>query len=153
MEGRLRGMVGARDVAAYIVRERGCVSTIRLHKLLYYSQAWSLVWDARPLFSERIEAWTNGPVVPELYEVNQGRFEVAEVPGGDPAALDAAQRETVEAVLAYYGDRPAQWLSDLARCEIPWQEARRGLGPCERGERVIPLESLAEYFGSLEPGF
>lgn len=30
---------------------------------MYYAQAWSLVWDEKPLFPERIEAWVNGPVL------------------------------------------------------------------------------------------
>ena len=54
------------DVAAYILDKLGPISTIKLQKLVYYCQAWSLVWDEEPLFSERIEAWVNGPVVREL---------------------------------------------------------------------------------------
>ncbi|MCH7691617.1 MAG: DUF4065 domain-containing protein, partial [candidate division Zixibacteria bacterium] len=51
------------DVAKYILSKLGGVSAMKLHKLLYYAQAWSLVWDERPLFQERIEAWVSGPVV------------------------------------------------------------------------------------------
>ncbi|MDY6802276.1 MAG: DUF4065 domain-containing protein, partial [Cyanobacteriota bacterium] len=57
-------MVKVMDVAAYILKKLGPLSAMKLHKLLYYSQAWSLVWDEQPLFSERIEAWANGPVIP-----------------------------------------------------------------------------------------
>ena len=59
------------------------MSAMKLQKLIYYSQAWSLVWDDEPLFPERIEAWINGPVVPELYERHKGEFKVtAEIVGG-----------------------------------------------------------------------
>jgi uncharacterized phage-associated protein len=47
------------------------------------------------------------------------------------------------------GDRPSQWLSDLTHRESPWLDARKGLGPGERGSQVISHASLAEYYGSL----
>jgi hypothetical protein len=41
------------DVAAYIVNKLGIISTMKLQKLVYYAQAWSLVWDEQPLFQEK----------------------------------------------------------------------------------------------------
>ena len=38
------------DVAAYILAKRGEMTAWKLQKLVYYSQAWSLVWDQRPIF-------------------------------------------------------------------------------------------------------
>ena len=38
------------DVAAYILQKSGELTTWKLQKLVYYSQAWSLVWDERALF-------------------------------------------------------------------------------------------------------
>lgn len=65
-------MVSAHDVAAYMLRKHGPMSAMKLQKLVYYAQAWSLVWEDRPLFPERIEAWANGPVIPELYQAQTG---------------------------------------------------------------------------------
>ena len=144
-------MVSAHDVAAYILREGGPLSAMKLQKLVYYSQAWSLVWDDRPLFGERIEAWANGPVVRELYDRHRGRFEVRDWPDGDADALDGAARETVDAVLGYYGWRNAQALSDMTHQEEPWRRARTGLPEGERGDREIPLDSMMEYYSSLPP--
>jgi uncharacterized phage-associated protein len=62
------------DVAAYIVQKLGPLTAMKLQKLVYYSQAWSLVWDEKPLFRERVEAWANGPVVRRLFEVHKGQF-------------------------------------------------------------------------------
>ena len=62
-------MAQVNDVARYILeRQSGSVSTMKLQKLVYYAQAWSLVWDEKPLFHVRIEAWANGPIVRELYD-------------------------------------------------------------------------------------
>jgi uncharacterized phage-associated protein len=142
-------MVSAHDVAAYIVKEHGPLSAMKLQKLVYYSQAWSLVWDDRQLFRESVEAWANGPVVRELYERHRGQFELCDWPWGNVAVLDGEARETVDAVLQYYGPRSAQWLSDLTHREDPWREAREGIPDGERGAAKISLATMAEYYGSL----
>ena len=61
-------MATARDVAAAIRDHCGTdLGDTKLHKLLYYSQAWHCVWTGEPLFSDTIEAWDNGPVVADLW--------------------------------------------------------------------------------------
>ena len=56
-------MSNVHDVAAMILNEQGAMTAMKLQKLVYYCQAWHLVWDEECLFPERIEAWANGPVV------------------------------------------------------------------------------------------
>jgi len=122
---------------------------VKLQKLLYYAQAWSLVWDEQPLFPERIEAWVNGPVVPELYESHRGQFTLESLPLGNPDRLTETQRETIDKVLNFYGDKSSQWLSELTHKETPWLQARQGLAPGERGGQEISLATMAEYYESL----
>lgn len=141
-------MATAHDVAAYILQKQGEMTAMKLEKLVYYSQAWSLVWDDEPLFKERIEAWVNGPVIPSLYRLHRGEFKVSEWPHGDPLALTRKQRETVDAVLNYYGDKSSQWLSDLTHREAPWVQARKGLAPGDPSKREISLASMAEYYSN-----
>ena len=68
---------------------------------------------------------------------------------GNAAVLDEEARETVDAVLQYYGPRSAQWLSDLTHREAPWREARQGIPDGERGAAKISLAMMAEYYASL----
>jgi uncharacterized phage-associated protein len=144
------GMASVHDVAAYILEKYGrSMTTWKLQKLTYYAQAWSLVWDERPLFKERIEAWANGPVVPVLYDYHRGLFQVSSWPQGDSAQLTKSERETVDGVLKFYSKKTSQWLSDLTHAEKPWQEARGSLAPGERGSREISLESMHEYYSGL----
>jgi len=138
------------DVAAYILAKNGEMSAMKLQKLVYYSQAWSLVWDERPLFRERIEAWANGPVCPALYAAHRGAFVVATLPKGDVGALDVVARETIDSVLHAYGSKAAHWLSDLTHAERPWRDAREGLAPDDRSEREITHAAMQEYYASLE---
>jgi uncharacterized phage-associated protein len=142
-------MVSAHDVAAYILQKLGPMSAMKLQKLVYYSQAWSLVWDERPLFEERIEAWANGPVVRDLYEKHRGSFQVNDWPWGDSSKLDQDACDTVGAVIEFYGSKTAQWLSDLTHREDPWVEARRGLSPGEWSDREITHSLMHEYYTSL----
>lgn len=138
------------DVAAYILAKRGEMTAMKLQKLVYYAQAWSLVWDEKPLFPEAVEAWANGPVVPELYQEHRGRFGLR--PGdlpGDASTLDSVQTDTISAVLGFYGDKTAQWLSELTHAEAPWKDAREGLAPGERGNKEISHAAMAEYYGAL----
>ena len=142
------------DVAKYtlyLLRRHGetQVTTWKLQKLVYYAQAWSLVWDDESLFPNRIEAWANGPVVPDLYQEHKGRFKISRLSKGDLHVLTDDQCDTVKVVLNHYGQRSAQYLSQLTHQEPPWKKARKGLKPGERGQREITLESMAEYYGSL----
>lgn len=142
-------MTDVLDVASYILEKQGQMTTWKLQKLVYYCQAWSLVWDDDEMFPEEIEAWANGPVVRELYEVHRGKYRVGRLPAGNPDALDDRQRSTVDAVLKFYGDKSPQWLSDLTHMEDPWKLARRGMPDGIRGDSVVSKESLSEYYGSL----
>jgi uncharacterized phage-associated protein len=143
-------MATVHDVVVYILRKHhGKIVAIKLHKLLYYSQAWSLVWDDRPLFNARIEAWANGPVVPTVYRVHRGNYYVEQWPYGDRRALTSDEQDTVDAVLEKYGNKSSQWLSELTHREKPWRDARRGLGPLDPGNQEISLASMAEYYNSL----
>jgi len=140
------------DIASYILARCGPMTAMKLQKLVYYSQAWALVWLEKPLFADEIEAWANGPVVPSLYKAHKGMFEVAVGSlQGNPEAVAQAQQEAgaIEKVLSYYGDKPSQWLSDLTHAEQPWSDARKGLAPGERGNCVITKAAMSEYYGSL----
>jgi uncharacterized phage-associated protein len=145
-------MPNAHDVAAYILESQGEMSAMKLQKLVYYSQAWHLVWDEEPLFRERIEAWANGPVVPMLYQAHRGQFKVGTSgtwSHGDSSKLTQSQKGSINAVLKFYGDKTGAWLSELAHRERPWREARAGLAPGERGQQEITKVVLAEYYGGL----
>lgn len=143
-------MASALDVAAYILEKVQVTTAMKLQKLVYYSQAWSLVWDESPLFSEPIEAWMDGPVVPQLFQHHRGRFEVraGEIPG-DPAELTHSQRETIDKVIEAYGGLTGTQLSKLTHDEGPWVEARAGLAVDDPCKHVIPLDSIQSFYTAM----
>jgi uncharacterized phage-associated protein len=125
------------------------MSTMRLQKLVYYCQAWHLVWDDEPLFEAKIEAWANGPVCPDLYQQHRQMFGVASWPSGDSSRLAQNERETIDLVLNFYGKKDAQWLSDLTHAERPWREARGGLPDGAAGRNEIDRVAMHEYYSNL----
>jgi uncharacterized phage-associated protein len=108
------------------------------------------VWTEKELFSDRIEAWANGPVVPSLYAKHRGNFKIPKgFFGGDLQRLGDDHKAIISKVLSFYGKKDPQWLSRLTHMEKPWQDARVGLAPGERGNRVISKESIVEYYSSI----
>ncbi len=139
------------DVAKYILEKQGSMTTMKLQKLVYYSQAWSVVWDEKPLFVEEIQAWASGPVVRELYDEHKGMFQISSLGRGNTDNLKLEEKETIDTVLQAYGDKPAQWLSDLTHMEKPWNEARKGIPIGQNCENEITLASMDEYYSGLLP--
>lgn len=144
-------MLSVFDVATYILQKHGDMSSMKLQKLCYYAQAWSLVWDDAPLFDEDFEAWANGPVCPELFHKTQGQFIVhASDEQGDVSRLSDNQKDSINKVLDFYGDKDAQWLSQLTHLEEPWKSARRGVPMGMGSSNIISKDSMAMYYGGLE---
>ena len=140
------------DTAAYILEKTGNTSFMKLQKLCYYCQAWSLVWDDKPLFDEEFRAWESGAVCEELYHKTEGG--VGEVSSsivdgiGFSANLTEEQKDTIDHVLDYYGDKTPYWLCMLTRMEDPWKEAKEK-GNDSKTANIITKESMAMYYGSL----
>jgi uncharacterized phage-associated protein len=138
--------MSVKDIAQYILKRNGPMTSMKLQKLVYYSQAWSTVWDDDVLFEEKVQAWDNGPVVRELWEANKGKFKISDVVGGSSDAVALAQRETIDRVLDFYGAKNAQWLSDLTHMEDPWKNA------FDQGQNTeITPQAMSEYYSTLAP--
>ncbi len=137
------------DVAQYMLEKTGKITTWKLQKLVYYCQAWHLVWDEEPLFEEPIQAWINGPVCPDLYQYHKGNFSIAKIRNANLKALADNERDSICVVIEHYGELTGQQLKDLTHSELPWIETRKGMDPSERGENVISHELMSEYYGSL----
>lgn len=145
-------MAHVQDVAAYILNKLGPMTAMKLQKLCYYAYGYHLAWEERPLFPERFQAWANGPVCKELYGKHRGRFQLQQGEiKGDPDALDEGERESIDLVLASYGEFGANQLSQMTHDEKPWVCARKraGVGPMQRSEEPLTDEDIFEFFDAL----
>ena len=135
----------AHDVAAYILDRLGPLRSMKLEKLSYYAQAWSLAWHNAPLFDEPIEAWGKGPIVRALWNRHKG-MDVVRKWNGHPGRLSGGQRKTVDRVLSFYGNISGDDLSALTHSERPWIDARQGLGDNEPGTETITHEAMKDFY-------
>lgn len=141
------------DVAKYILAKNGKMSTMKLQKLCYYAQAWSLAWDDEELFPEDFQAWANGPVCKSLFDLRKGYFAIEknDIPSDKLSGckLTQNQKDTIDRVIEYYGDKSGQWLSTLTHMEAPWREARGNCAEGDHCETIISKERICEYYVSL----
>ena len=142
-------MADVTDVAVYILGREGRMSAMKLHKLLYYCQAWHLVWEETTLFDADIEAWRDGPVVREIFDKHRGQFMLEKLEGpGDPDDMENFEHESIDIVLATYGGISAHDLSERTHAEAPWIDARRGNLANDRSSRVISPFAMREYYAA-----
>ncbi|PHS37476.1 MAG: hypothetical protein COB07_10765 [Sulfurovum sp.] len=146
-------MANVFDVSKYILEQINEMTVMKLQKLVYYSQAWSLVWNENQLFNSEIQAWANGPVTVELYNIHKGHFKISAetLSKGDSNILEAEEKAIIDKVLDYYGDKTAQWLSDLTHMEQPWILAQnRGCVPANGFcQEPILISDMHEYYSGL----
>ena len=137
------------NVAQFILEQHGAMTAMKLQKLVYYSQAWHIAWTDDVLFDNRIEAWADGPVSPDLFAKHRGMFRVSSVRNATSAELTDVERDTIRRVLAFYGPKSPQWLSDLTHMEDPWRLARHGVPDRAASNKEITPQSMGEYYASL----
>jgi len=138
------------NVARYMIEKMHSMTTMKLQKMTYYAQAWSLAWDGVPLFNEEFQAWANGPVCVDLYEKHRGIFEVDESFLSDYHSDDFTkdQIETMDVVIREYGSETPYALSSMTHQERPWIEARAGVPSGERSDHIISKEIMQDYYSS-----
>jgi len=144
------GLISARDVAKYILAnfraKNGPITNLKLQKLLYYVQAWHLAIYDRAVFTEQIEAWVHGPVVPEVFRAYK-RFRWSPIDAEEtnwelPENLNAHINEIISA----YGDFSPWDLERMTHHEAPWREARGSLPPDVGSNAIISHESMKKFY-------
>lgn len=148
-------MLTAQQIADYFLtlvdEEAGdALSNLKLQKLVYYAQGFSLAITGKPLFNETIEAWQHGPVVPSLYRSlkKHGSEPVPSPENGiDRGNYPAEVTELLDEVYSVYGQFSASKLRNMTHQEPPWIEAM-GAGP----SHPINHQTMREYFSTLVNG-
>jgi len=122
---------------------------MQLQKIVYYAQAESLVRYDKPLFKEKIEAWSAGPVVRELYEQHRGLKYINDKQIGDVSHLSMEQKTCIDWAIQKYGKMDGDTLSHLTHIEDPWRRTRKGLKPGEHSDREISVRMIQKYYSDL----
>lgn len=152
-------MYKATDIANWFLmavdRESGdSITHLKLQKLLYYAQAWTLALLKKPLFDEEIQAWMHGPVIPEVF-TKYAEYSYKEIPAPNPEEcieIDKEHEEILEKVMDSYGIFQAKYLEELTHSEVPWKLARGGLSKEAKCTNIITKESMEEFYTKQREG-
>ena len=114
--------VSASDVARELRNRLGARPTkVRVHKLLFYAQAWRAALNDEPLFAEEVCAYPNGPVVHDLWTAEKRH---ASMPAAQPVP-HGDLLDFVVSTYATYSDDELRHRTHLLPC---WKSARRQAG-------------------------
>lgn len=145
------------------------LSPLKLQKLLYYEQAWSMLFFGREqtLVIEKPQAWVNGPVYPSVYHAyshmlgvyddfrkehfcnsNEMETPIDELISSLVAKMNLSndQLKLSDRILTLYGTKSQDELVLMTHCEEPWCEQREGLLPFERSDRELSLDTMYRYY-------
>ncbi|MDD6055194.1 MAG: DUF4065 domain-containing protein [Helicobacteraceae bacterium] len=127
------------------IKQNESVTHLKMQKLLYYAQGLSLVYNTKPLFKEKIEAWEHGPVVREVYEKlkqykKDDLSKISELVCIDDS-LSEEEKSVIEMAFIEYGRFTATYLRNKTHEEPTWKEA------WSKGKNtIITHESMRDYF-------
>jgi uncharacterized phage-associated protein len=157
--GREFPQILAFDLAKYILAIHGAMSHLKLQKLLYYVDAWHLVFYDNALIPEDFKAWVHGPVCVavwnEVKKLSVLKGEVCikkdvkeEIITSVERQLNNDQVALIKGVLKEYGDKPDYHLEYLTHSETPWKEARGNLPPNEPSYKKIKKTTMQSFYRS-----
>ncbi|MBS4050776.1 MAG: DUF4065 domain-containing protein [Methylomonas sp.] len=143
----------AADYAKWLVnhadREAGEVVThLKLQKLLYFAQAYHLANFNKALFKEDFEAWTHGPVVPEVWhKFRKHGFDSIPRQTRTPRLTDETA-DFMRAVLDKFGSIGAKRLEKITHEHAPWREARGNLPEEASCSTVIRKVAMRDFYAN-----
>ncbi len=144
----------AGNVAKYIIylasqpfvgdnNEREGITNLKLQKVLYFVQAYSLSKLGKSLFTDKIEAWEYGPVVPSVYRKYKEKKSDPIISEEDKSSLSEEDKEIVQKVWNTFGGYSASRLVDITHAHTPWKQASKST------IKLISDKALKEYYAPL----
>ena len=125
------------------------ITNLKLQKLVYYAQAWHLSLNDTELFSEEIEAWVHGPVIPSVYQKYR-KYTYNPIPEQSAKPeLSVDMAKFLIGVYNIYGKYTAYQLELMTHQEEPWEQAQNYLHPGEYSNEIIPKEEMKRFYSNL----
>lgn len=121
------------------------ISPLKIQKLLYFAQAASLSLFKKRVFSEEIQAWKYGPVVPTVYHKYKNfNNNLITSPEGIYISIDTDTAQLLKGIWDLFGKYSASELVQITHNHAPWKNVY------EEGNNVpISIESLKNYYQNI----
>lgn len=146
-------------VADYVIirlnsDEKSNLINLKLQKLLYYVQAWSLGINQERFLKCDFEAWAHGPVSRVLYNrfkdtKNLYSFinETDVINKNPEAEILKDDIDFINFILDNYAGFSGAELESMTHEETPWIEVRKGYAPMQTCNNVISEKTMQDYYG------
>ena len=119
------------------------MTNMKLQKFLYFAQIISLAKNRKPLFSEEIQAWQYGPVVPVVYELYKDKgVETIRPEADERCETDPNLEIILNMVFELYNKYSSRQLVEITHKHAPWKDVYK---PDERGI-VITNSSIENFY-------
>lgn len=105
-------------------RKKYIVSNLKLQKILYFIQAKFLVEKNTPCFSEKIEAWTFGPVIPEVHQQYKifGNAHIPCVDVQDDFKISEQDKALIDNMIDKCAKFTSSQLVEITHRQTPWKK-------------------------------
>ena len=122
----------------FLERFKQPMDEMKMHKLMYFVQRESLMFNKSVLFDEPFLGWKYGPVLASVRNeyLKGGMF--SSVNG----TVSEETKQLVNNVLDRYGEVSSWKLSSLSHNEFSWKCARKGLGASENGNVKLTVNAM-----------
>lgn len=139
----------------YILKHYGPMSHLKLQKLVYYCDAYSLAYFGKPLIADDFEAWVHGPVCRRLYDSLKDKSklysDVAYTFDGidvdkEFSTLTSDQQSLIINILSQLSSWSSFELEASTHQEDPWKNARKGYSEADKCNVIIKKDDMKEYY-------
>jgi len=145
------------QLAKYILAKCGKMTHLKIHKLIYYTEAYHLAYFDKSIIEDDFRAWVHGPVVLNVWhELKNAANVYDEIKIREkfrkPAIkkvkhiLHKEQYEFINAVLNEFAKRSAYELECLTHSELPWIEARGDIAANEPCSNIISKKLMKKFY-------
>ncbi len=144
---QVNSTVVANELLGLARSENRGLTPLKLVKLVYLCEGWSLALRDKSIIREDVQAWQYGPVIPELYaKIRQ--FKATPVTELECAEGDvsADQKDLIKSVYDAYKHLSGMQLSDLThQAGTPWSKT----WDKQNRKRVIATALIKDHFKEL----
>lgn len=125
------------------------ISHLKLHKLLYFIQAYFLVEKRRPCFEDDFEAWDFGPAIPRVYKefAQYGGCNIPKIIDGrigneiKSCKFDPNDEKDIKEIVDVFSGYTATALYKLISYQGPWKDCYM-----LKKNNVITKEAIINYY-------
>lgn len=111
---------------------------MKMHKLMYFAQRESLMYEKNPLFGEDFYGWKYGPVLKSV----RSEYKKSSPFTADFGEVSQSTQKLLKSVMERYGKLSSWKLSSLSHGELSWKIARKGLSSAENGDVQMSLNAM-----------